>query len=94
MERESTDKPRGLTPRQLTPWFPLAAGDLDDVDGIDEIAARHDATPHQIALAWTLHQSEVMLPIPGTSSREHLAANVAAGEIRLSDDEMARLEIA
>ena len=74
------------------PWYPLAAGDLDSVEGIDAIAERHDATPHQIALAWTLHRSDVMLPIPGTSSVEHLEANVAAGDIELSNDEMARLD--
>ncbi|PSQ25000.1 oxidoreductase [Halobacteriales archaeon QS_9_67_17] len=76
------------------PWYPLAAGDLDSVGGIDAIAERHDATPHQIALAWTLHRSEVMLPIPGTSSVDHLEANVAAGDIELSDEEMARLDAA
>ena len=76
------------------PWYPLAAGDLDSVEGIDAIAERHDATPHQIALAWTLHRSDVMLPIPGTSSVEHLEANVAAGDIELGDEEMARLDAA
>ena len=76
------------------PWYPLAAGDLDSVEGIDAIAERHDATPHQIALAWTLHCSDVMLPIPGTSSVEHLEANVAAGDIELGDEEMARLDAA
>ena len=73
------------------PWYPLAAGELDDVEGIDEIAAAHDASRYQIALAWTLHRSDVMLPIPGTSDVDHLEANVAAGEIELSDAEMARL---
>jgi len=73
------------------PWYPLAAGELDDVDGIDEIAATHDATRYQIALAWTLHHSDVLLPIPGTSSVEHLEANVAAADIDLSDDELATL---
>ena len=73
------------------PWYPLAAGELDDVEGIDEIAAAHDASRYQIALAWTLHHSDVMLPIPGTSDIDHLKANVAAGEIELSAEEMARL---
>lgn len=73
------------------PWFPLAAGDLDEVDAIDEIADAHDASRYQVALAWTLHRSDVMLPIPGTSSVDHLEANVAAGDIDLSGDEMARL---
>ena len=76
------------------PWYPLAAGDLGSVEGIDAIAERHNATPHQIALAWTLHRSDVMLPIPGTSSVEHLEANVAAGDIELGDEEMARLDAA
>ncbi|MDS0278800.1 aldo/keto reductase [Halomicroarcula sp. S1AR25-4] len=73
------------------PWFPLAAGELDDVDGIDEIAERHDATRYQIALAWLLQHSDVTLPIPGTSSVDHLEQNVAASAIDLSEDELARL---
>ncbi|MFC6975187.1 aldo/keto reductase [Halomicroarcula sp. GCM10025709] len=73
------------------PWYPLAAGELDGVDGIEEIARRHDATPHQIALAWLLGHSDVTLPIPGTSSIEHLEQNVAASAIELTDDELARL---
>jgi len=73
------------------PWFPLGAGDLGDVDGIDEIAKRHDATPYQIALAWLLGHSDVTLPIPGTSSLDHLEQNVAASAIELSDEELARL---
>ncbi|MBV0925800.1 aldo/keto reductase [Halomicroarcula limicola] len=73
------------------PWFPLAAGDLDDVEGIDEIADDHDASPHQIALAWLLQYSDVTLPIPGTSSVDHLEQNVAASEIELGDDELDRL---
>ncbi|WP_336336061.1 aldo/keto reductase [Haloarcula brevis] len=73
------------------PWFPLGAGDLDDVDGIDDIADRHDATPYQIALAWLLGHSDVTLPIPGTGSVAHLEQNVAASAIELSDEELARL---
>jgi aryl-alcohol dehydrogenase-like predicted oxidoreductase len=73
------------------PWFPLGAGDLGDVDGIEEIARRHDATPYQIALAWLLGHSDVTLPIPGTSSLDHLEQNVAAGAIDLTDEELARL---
>ncbi|MBX0322338.1 aldo/keto reductase [Halomicroarcula sp. F13] len=75
----------------FVPWFPLAAGGLDDVDGIDEIAERHDATRYQIALAWLLQHSDVTLPIPGTSSVDHLEQNVAASAVDLSDDELARL---
>ena len=73
------------------PWFPLGAGDLGDVDGIEEIAQRHDATPYQIALAWLLGHSDVTLPIPGTSSLDHLEQNVAASAIDLTDEELARL---
>ena len=74
------------------PWFPLGAGDLGDAErAIDDVAAAHDATPYQIALAWLLHRSDVILPIPGTSSLDHLEQNVAASAIDLSDDEMARL---
>jgi len=73
------------------PWFPLGAGNLGDVDGIEEIAQRHDATTYQIALAWLLGHSDVTLPIPGTSSLDHLEQNVAASAIDLSDEELAQL---
>ncbi|HEY7453468.1 MAG TPA: aldo/keto reductase [Thermoleophilaceae bacterium] len=71
------------------PWFPLAVGRLAEPGGpLDRIASRHTATPAQIALAWLLARSPVMLPIPGTSSVEHLEENVAAARIQLSDDEV------
>jgi pyridoxine 4-dehydrogenase len=74
------------------PWYPLATGNLARPGGpLDEIAARHDATPGQVALAWLLAKSPVMLPIPGTSSVEHLEENVAAAGLRLSDEELATL---
>jgi pyridoxine 4-dehydrogenase len=74
------------------PWFPLSAGSLAGPGGpLDEIAARHDATAAQIALAWLLARSEVTLPIPGTSSVEHLEENVAAAAIELSEEEIAEL---
>ena len=74
------------------PWFPLAAGPLAAPDGpLQRIAADHHATPSQLALAWLLKRSPVMLPIPGTSSVAHLEENVAAAEIRLSDDEFETL---
>jgi aryl-alcohol dehydrogenase-like predicted oxidoreductase len=74
------------------PYFPLAAGDLGDLgDTLDDIAAAHDATRYQIALAWLLEHSNVTLPIPGTSSVEHLEENIAASHIDLTDDEYARL---
>lgn len=77
------------------PWFPLAAGPLAAPDGpLQKMAAEHDATPSQLALAWLLKRSPVMLPIPGTSSVAHLEENVAAAEITLSDDEFETLAAA
>jgi aryl-alcohol dehydrogenase-like predicted oxidoreductase len=74
------------------PWFPLATGKLARPGGpLDEIAQRHDATPSQVALAWLLARSPVMLPIPGTSSVEHLEENLAAAHVRLSDEEVEEL---
>ena len=74
------------------PWFPLAAGPLAATDGpLQRVAAQHDATPSQLALAWLLQRSPVMLPIPGTSKVAHLEENVAAAEIILSDREFAEL---
>jgi pyridoxine 4-dehydrogenase len=74
------------------PWFPLAVGDLARPGGpLDEVAARHDATPGQIALAWLLWRSPVMLPIPGTSSVAHLEENVAAASLELDEEELAAL---
>jgi pyridoxine 4-dehydrogenase len=74
------------------PWFPLAAGPLAAPDSpLQRMAAEHDATPSQLALAWLLKRSPVMLPIPGTSRVAHLEENVAAAEIRLSDDEFETL---
>ena len=71
------------------PWFPLAVGRLAEPGGpLDRVASEHDATPAQIALAWLLARSPVMLPIPGTSSVEHLEENLAATRIQLSDDEV------
>jgi len=75
------------------PYFPLAAGDLAKPGGpVAEAAQRHDATPGQVALAWLLQRSEVMLPIPGTGSPEHLEENAGAGGLRLDDEELSRLE--
>jgi pyridoxine 4-dehydrogenase len=71
------------------PWFPLATGKLAEPGGpLDKIARAHDATPAQIALAWLLARSPVMLPIPGTSSIEHLEENVAATGIKLSPEQV------
>jgi aryl-alcohol dehydrogenase-like predicted oxidoreductase len=75
------------------PWYPLAAGDLAKPGSLlDSVARRHGATPGQIALAWVLKRSPVMLPIPGTSKVAHLEENVAAADIELSDDEFADLD--
>jgi pyridoxine 4-dehydrogenase len=75
------------------PWFPLAAGPLAAPDGpLAQLGTEHgNATPSQLALAWLLKRSPVVLPIPGTSSVAHLEENVAAAEIELSDDEFAKL---
>jgi pyridoxine 4-dehydrogenase len=71
------------------PWFPLQTGKLAGRGGaLAEIASRHNATPSQIALAWLLQRSPVMLPIPGTSKVKHLEENMRAREIRLSEDEL------
>ena len=74
------------------PWSPIAAGKLAEPGGaVAKIAAAHDATPGQVALAWLLARSPVMLPIPGTSSVEHLEENVAAAAIELSAAELDEL---
>jgi pyridoxine 4-dehydrogenase len=71
------------------PWFPLATGRLAEPGSpLDRIASGHDATPAQIALAWLLARSPVMLPIPGTSSIEHFEEDIAAAEIGLSAAEV------
>jgi len=72
------------------PWRPLGVEGLED-GPLAEIAKRHQAEPSQIALAWLLASSKVMLPIPGTGSVKHLEENCAAAKIRLSDDEVRQL---
>ena len=75
------------------PWYPLLTGRLADAGGpLERIAERRRATPAQVALAWLLRRSPVMLPIPGTSRVAHLEENVAAAGLRLSDEEFAELE--
>jgi aryl-alcohol dehydrogenase-like predicted oxidoreductase len=75
------------------PWAPLEAGSLTESGGLlDRIAANHHATQGQIALAWLLQRSPVMLVIPGTSKVGHLEENVAAADIRLSPHELQSLD--
>jgi aryl-alcohol dehydrogenase-like predicted oxidoreductase len=75
------------------PWFPVAAGQLAQPGGkLDQLARKHEATVSQLSLAWLLHRSPVMLPIPGTSSVEHLEENLKARDLTLSDDEWRQLE--
>jgi pyridoxine 4-dehydrogenase len=75
------------------PWFPMEQGKLNKPGSVLEQAAKaHKVTTAQLAIAWLLHHSPVMLPIPGTSSVKHLEENVAAAEIKLSDTEWQALE--
>src|SRR5579863_7226127 len=75
------------------PWFPVAAGKLAEMGGpLDSAAKKHGATVAQLSLAWLLHRSKLMLPIPGTSSVAHLEENMKAAEISLSEDEMKEIE--
>jgi len=74
------------------PWFPLAAGDLAKPGGpVADSAERHQASPSQVALAWLLWRSPVMLPIPGTGSVAHLEENVGGASLRLEEDELRRI---
>jgi pyridoxine 4-dehydrogenase len=75
------------------PWFPLATGKLvEDGGPLAQIAADTGAEPSQLALAWLLKRSPVMLPIPGTSSVDHLEQNLGAAELELTDEQFAALE--
>jgi aryl-alcohol dehydrogenase-like predicted oxidoreductase len=74
------------------PYRPIGAGSLDGrEEDLRALAEQHDATVPQIALAWLLQYSDVTMPIPGTSSIEHLEENVAAGDLELTNEEMKRL---
>jgi pyridoxine 4-dehydrogenase len=78
---------------RLYPWFPVAAGKLARPGGkLDEIAKRHGATVAQLAIAWLLHRSAVILPIPGTSSVAHLEENMQAADLALSQAELKEIE--
>ncbi|AQZ63892.1 putative oxidoreductase [[Actinomadura] parvosata subsp. kistnae] len=81
---------RGLA---FLPWFPLGNGKLTAAEGspLAEVAARHGATPNQVALAWLLHRSPVLLPTPGTGSLAHLEENMDAAALRLTDQDMEAL---
>jgi len=75
------------------PWYPLAAGSLAKPGSLlDTIATKHRAAPSQVALAWVLKRSPVMLPIPGTSQVAHLEENIAASAIELTADQKAKLD--
>jgi aryl-alcohol dehydrogenase-like predicted oxidoreductase len=77
------------------PWFPVASGELARPGGkLEAMAKRHEATVSQLSLAWLLHHSPVILPIPGTSSVEHLEENVKAQDVTLGDEEWAEIEAA
>jgi len=72
------------------PWFPLGAGRVAG-QALDQVARAHQATPHQVAIAWLLKRSLIMLPIPGTSSVKHLEENVSASSLQLDDEEFQKL---
>lgn len=73
------------------PWFPLLAGDIDEGGALARVAWRHGITVYQAALAWLLARSPAMLVIPGTSSVKHLEENVAAAEVRLTEEDLREL---
>jgi pyridoxine 4-dehydrogenase len=81
------------------PWYPMAAGKILKADhpsqqALTAIAARYSATPAQLTLAWLLHRSPVVLPIPGTSRIAHLEENIAAASLHLGEQEIASIEAA
>jgi aryl-alcohol dehydrogenase-like predicted oxidoreductase len=94
-DRASEDVLDACTERGIgfIPWFPLATGSLAQPGGpLDEVARAHDATPAQIALAWLLARSPIMLPIPGTSKVAHLEENIGAVALELAPAELAELD--
>ena len=77
------------------PWFPVAAGKLAQPGGkLDQFAQKHGATVAQLSLAWLLYRSPVILPIPGTSSVQHLEENMKAADLQLSESDLQELEAA
>jgi len=94
-DRQHEDVVEYCTKHKLAfiPWFPVASGKLAKPGGkLDAVAKAHGATVSQLSLAWLLHHSPVMLPIPGTSSVEHLEENIAAAGVKLSDAEWKEIE--
>ena len=94
-DRQHEDVVEYCTKHKLAfiPWFPVAAGKLARPGGkLDDAAKKHGATVSQLSLAWLLHHSPVMLPIPGTSSVEHLEQNIAAADVKLSAAEWKEIE--
>jgi aryl-alcohol dehydrogenase-like predicted oxidoreductase len=92
--RQSEDVLDYCTTRGIAfiPWFPIANGDLAKPGGaVDHVAQATGATPAQVALAWLLARSPVVLPIPGTKSIDHLEENLAAVDLRLTDEQVAEL---
>ncbi len=96
LDREATSLLELCEERRVAflPWSPLNDGALaaSGQPVVDEIAAAHGATPAQVALSWLLHRSRVLLPTPGTSSPAHLDENLAAGDLELDTEELARLD--
>jgi pyridoxine 4-dehydrogenase len=92
-DRTSEDVLAVCTQRGIAfiPWYPLGAGSALRAAKLKRVAARHGATPAQVALAWLLARSPIMLPIPGTSAIAHLEENVAAATLRLSAEDLAAL---
>jgi pyridoxine 4-dehydrogenase len=94
-DRQHEDVVEYCTKHKLAfiPWFPVAAGKLARPGGkLDSVAKAHGATLSQLSLAWLLHHSPVMLPIPGTSSVQHLEENLAAADVKLSAAEWKEIE--
>jgi pyridoxine 4-dehydrogenase len=94
-DRQHEDVVEYCTKHKLAfiPWFPVASGKLAKPGGkLDAAAKAHGATVSQLSLAWLLHHSPVMLPIPGTSSVAHLEENIAAAGVKLSDAEWKEIE--
>lgn len=97
VDRHSEDVLEHCTQHNIgfIPWFPLAEGGLSSTGSVvDAVARKMNATPSQIALAWILKRSPVMLPIPGTSKLKHLEENVMAASLSLSDEDFKSLDIA